>query len=79
MKHHKHPLAGTGCPGQILTRRHFLRRCGTIAACVGGYGLLAGSTSVLASQKTPAPAKVVRRSTVGIVKSMAHDLVCESW
>lgn len=79
MKNQKHRLSGTCCPGEILTRRHFLRRCGAVAACVGGYGLLGGPTRVLASQKTPVPDKIVRPTRVGIVKSIHHDLVGESW
>lgn len=79
MKNLQCPFSTVGLSNRnSITRRHFLKGCGSIAAGMGSFGLLGGTARVFAGQK-PAPVTTVRPSTVGIVKSTAHDLVGESW
>lgn len=62
-----------------VTRRHFLKELGAIAACAGAWGAFGGAAPLFASQPAAMDVPRLRPSTVGIVKSMKHELVGASW
>ncbi len=76
-KHRIIPPA-SACSGEhLVTRRTFLKGCGTAAACIGACGVLGDASRVFASEMSAV--KAASPTSVGIVKASAHKKIGESW